>query len=190
MFMLLLLCCFALLPAVEIYLLIQVGRELGVLNTLGLLLLMGILGVALARSQGRVLLIQAQAALSRGDLPASQVLHGLLVVVGGVLMFVPGFFTDILGFFFVLPGSRHLMVAFLRRYLARQLELGRIHLFGGTGAGSGFGGFRRAPRGPFDGPGSGAAGAERDVSPKVIDVSASRVEDEPKSRVPADDEPR
>lgn len=178
--------CFTLLPAIEIYLLIKVGGQIGALHTFGLLLFMGFLGAAIAKSQGRALLLQAQAALSRGELPAASALHGLLVIFGGVLMVTPGFFTDVLGFLFVLPGPRHLMVVLMKRYLAKQLELGRIHVFGGAAAG---GGFRTGSRGPFEGP-QPPPGASRDVSPKVIDVTATRVEDKPKAKTSTDDEPK
>ncbi|MCM2281190.1 MAG: FxsA family protein [Bdellovibrionaceae bacterium] len=179
---------FTLIPALEIYLLVKVGGQIGALNTLGLLILMGLIGSAIVRSQGRTLMMQAQTALSRGELPAGSVMHGLLVIVGGVLMVTPGFFTDVLGFLFVLPGPRHVIVALFQRYLARQLRMGRVHVFGSAGGGgfsTGFGGFRRGS-GPFS-EDMGRDGRFRDVTPPVIDVDSVRIDASTRPRTSTDD---
>lgn len=182
--------CFTLIPALEIYLLIKVGGQIGALNTFGLLILVGIVGATIAKSQGRALLIQTQAALSRGEIPAASLLHGLMVVIGGVLMVTPGFFTDVIGLLFVLPGTRHMIVVLIRKYLARQLELGRIHVFGSASAG-GFGGFRtggpHGPQGPF-GRSVPHDDEMREVSPRVIDVNSIRIDPENPRKTSTDDE--
>lgn len=181
---LLFLLLFALVPALEIYLLVQVGSRIGVLNTLGLLLFLGFVGAAIVKSQGRALALQAQTALSRGELPAGSVMHGMLVIIGGILLIIPGFFTDLLGFLFILPGPRHILVAVLRGYLQRQLKLGRMRVFGAHGGSfsAGFGGFRTT----HDPSGAEWTEEARDVSPKVIDVTSVRID----ADVDSDGEPK
>ncbi len=101
------------LPMVEIYVLIQVGQVIGALWTIALLVAIAALGSALLRLQGLATLANVQAAMSRGELPTSAILEGLVLLVAGVLMVTPGFVTDLAGFMCLLPP--------LRRALARAL---------------------------------------------------------------------
>ena len=101
------------LPMVEIYVLIQVGQVIGALWTIALLVAIAALGSALLRLQGLATLASVQAAMSRGELPTSAILEGLVLLVAGVLMVTPGFVTDLAGFMCLLPP--------LRRALARAL---------------------------------------------------------------------
>ncbi len=104
------------LPMVEIYVLIQVGHEIGALWTIALLLAVAALGSALLRLQGLATLANVQAAMTRGELPTEAILEGLVLLLAGVLMVTPGFVTDIAGFLFLLPP--------VRRALARRLGTG------------------------------------------------------------------
>ena len=101
------------LPMIEIYVLIQVGQVIGALWTIALLVAIAALGSALLRLQGLATLANVQAAMSRGELPTSAILDGLVLLVAGVLMVTPGFVTDLAGFICLLPP--------LRRALARAL---------------------------------------------------------------------
>ena len=101
------------LPMIEIYVLIQVGQVIGALWTIALLVAIAALGSALLRLQGLATLANVQAAMSRGELPTSAILEGLVLLVAGVLMVTPGFVTDLAGFICLLPP--------LRRALARAL---------------------------------------------------------------------
>ncbi len=101
------------LPMIEIYVLIQVGQVIGALWTIALLVAIAALGSALLRLQGLATLANVQAAMSRGELPTSAILEGLVLLVAGVLMVTPGFVTDLAGFMCLLPP--------LRRALARAL---------------------------------------------------------------------
>ena len=103
-------------PVIEIYVLIQVGHEIGALWTIVLLFAIAALGSALLRLQGLATLAQVQAALARGELPTEALLEGLVLLLAGVLMVTPGFVTDIAGFLFLLPA--------LRRGIARALGAG------------------------------------------------------------------
>ena len=108
---LLLLVLFIGVPAVEIYVLVQVGQAIGALPTVALLVLDGIAGAALARSQGRRAWLALTQALAEHRVPAREVADGALVVLGGALLLTPGFVTVVLGVLCLLPPTR----AVLRR---------------------------------------------------------------------------
>src|SRR3954452_18145901 len=94
------------------------GREaIGVLPTIGLLILDSIIGAWLMRSQGRIVWRRFNEALASGRVPAREVLDGTLVIFGGALPLAPGFVTDAFGLFLVLPPPR----AVVRRILVRRL---------------------------------------------------------------------
>lgn len=104
---------FLLLPIIEITLLIKVGQQVGVLYTLGLLLLMGVVGSFLLRQQGFSTLLKVNERLQKGDLPAEEIVGGMVLALGALLLVIPGFFTDILAFFCLLPPTRYLLVKYL-----------------------------------------------------------------------------
>lgn len=101
---------FLVIPFIEIWLLIQVGSAIGALSTLLLLILAGVLGMFLLRQQGFVTLTRVQRSMNEGQLPAHAMLEGVVLLVGGLLFMIPGFFTDILGLLCVLPPTRHLLL--------------------------------------------------------------------------------
>ena len=113
-----LLLLFIIVPAVELALLIEVGSRIGTLATLGLIAATGVVGAALARSQGLSVLRQVQRDLAEGRLPAGALVDGAIILVAGALLMTPGILTDALGFFCLLPGFRHL----IKRVLWRRFE--------------------------------------------------------------------
>ncbi|MGW2156526.1 FxsA family protein [Nonomuraea sp. NPDC001699] len=96
-------------PVLEVWLLIQVGSMIGGWPTVGLLVAGTLLGAWLVRREGRRAWRRLQAALSEGRVPERELADGGLVLAGGVLLMIPGFFTDLVGFVFVLPFTRPLM---------------------------------------------------------------------------------
>jgi UPF0716 protein FxsA len=118
---LMLLLIFFSVPVVEIYLLIKVGGWLGALPTVFLVVFTAVLGVLLLRQQGFAALRRVQAALAHGQIPAMELLEGVLITLGGALLLVPGFFTDGLGFLLLIPPVRRWLVRTLmdRHFLAR-----------------------------------------------------------------------
>jgi UPF0716 protein FxsA len=120
--------CFlvVLLPIAEIYLLIESGRLIGALPTIGLVIATGVAGSWLMRQQGFHLLGRAQAELAAGKLPTGILADGLLVFAGGLLLLTPGFCTDLCGFTMLLPGIRYFWRRALMTWFARQLASGRI----------------------------------------------------------------
>lgn len=93
-------------PLVELFLLLRVGKAIGAPLTLGLVVVTGVLGAALARRQGIAAWSRAQAESAAGRLPGSQIVDALLILVAGVLLVIPGLLTDIFGFGLLIPATR------------------------------------------------------------------------------------
>ncbi|WP_407331966.1 FxsA family protein [Enterovibrio sp. 27052020O] len=116
-----LLLMFITVPIIEIALFIQVGGVLGLWPTVALILLTAIVGASLVRSQGLQTLITVQQRLQQGELPAQQIVEGVMLAVAGVLLLTPGFMTDAMGMAFLLPWPR--------AWLAKQL-MSRVKVAG------------------------------------------------------------
>lgn len=117
---------FVFVPILEIYILIEAGQLIGVGATIGLIILTGVAGAWLARSQGVELLRRIQKETSSGQMPAVTLIDGALVLVGGLLLLTPGFFTDALGFSFLVPVTRSLWRKGLTAWLERQVRHGAV----------------------------------------------------------------
>lgn len=104
----------------EIYLLLQVGGLIGVLPTVGLILLTAFLGALLLRWQGLHTLATIQAALERHELPARSLLEGVILLLTGTLLLTPGFFTDSIGFALLVPAWRRQLAGRLLDLLSRR----------------------------------------------------------------------
>lgn len=115
---------FLLVPALEIYLLLKVGSLMGAVPTVAMLVAISLAGAWLVRHQGFMILRRIQTELAQGRLPAAELLDGALILIGGVLLLTPGFFTDFLGIFFLFPPSRILIKRLMGRWLQRRLSRG------------------------------------------------------------------
>src|SRR3954452_23734967 len=100
---LLLVLLFIVIPIAELALLIQVGQLIGVWWTIGLLIADAVLGSWLLRAQGRAAWLRFNEALGAGRIPHREVVDGVLVIFGGVLLMTPGFITDVFGLLFLFP---------------------------------------------------------------------------------------
>jgi UPF0716 protein FxsA len=98
---------FILLPLAELYLLIEVGSGIGGFSTIALCLLTAALGGMLVRHQGMRTFLQAKELMDQGQPPAEQMLHGIMIAISGVLLFIPGFITDFIGFLLLVPPVRN-----------------------------------------------------------------------------------
>lgn len=105
---------FVMVPIIEIALFIQVGDAIGMWPTLGIVILTAFLGTWLVRTQGRMALQQLQASFSTMKDPTEPLVHGAMILVAGVLLLTPGFFTDAVGFALLLPPVRMAVFRFLR----------------------------------------------------------------------------
>jgi len=104
----------------ELWLLIEVGKDIGGLSTIALCLLTAAFGGFLIRWQGMSTLIDAQQRIMRGEAPIEHGLHGLMIAFSGILLFTPGFITDSAGFLLLFPPFRRLLI---KHFLpARQIN--------------------------------------------------------------------
>lgn len=133
---------FTLVPALELYLLIQVGSAIGVLETIWIVVVTGIIGAALARSQGHQLFTETRQKLAQGNVPANTMIEGLMIFVGGILLITPGFITDIFGLSLVFPLTRKIMALLLSKYFEALIKKGTVKFhsqgFEGMGKPGGF----------------------------------------------------
>ena len=111
---------FLLFPLIELALIIKVGSMIGVLPVLLLIIATGVLGVVLLRVAGVATAWRARERLARGELPEQEMLEGLLIAVGGGLLLLPGFISDVFGLLCLLPFTRRLLVRKLRRKAEEQ----------------------------------------------------------------------
>ena len=106
-------------PLVELYVIIQVGSAIGALNTIGLLIVVSLVGGWLMKREGVAVVRRVQESLAAGLVPATEVVDGFLILLGGALMLTPGFLTDIVGLGLLLPPVR----AVVRRILRRRFTM-------------------------------------------------------------------
>lgn len=102
---------FVVMPVVEMWLLITVGTQIGAMATIGLVLLTAVVGAKLLREQGFATLWRGQRKLQEGQLPAQEIVEGIILAVSGALLLTPGFITDAIGFAGLLPPIRALFVS-------------------------------------------------------------------------------
>ncbi|MGK2877929.1 MAG: FxsA family protein [Solirubrobacterales bacterium] len=100
---------FIAVPVVELWLILQVGEMIGVGPTILLLLLDSLLGAWLVKSQGGGAWRNFRAAVDAGRIPANEAVDGFLVIIGGTLLLMPGFISDIVGILLIAPPSRKLL---------------------------------------------------------------------------------
>jgi UPF0716 protein FxsA len=117
---------FIILPMLDLYLLIQLGGSIGFWPTLVLVLATGFVGAGLARSEGVRVLVAAQKELAAGRLPEGALLDGLAILAGALLLLTPGFLTDVIGLFLLLPPTRKLFKAWTRSWLEKRIRSGAI----------------------------------------------------------------
>lgn len=111
---------FLAIPMVEIYFLIKVGSVIGALPTIGLVVFTALLGAMLLRLQGIATFNKARIMMDQGQVPAVEMVEGVLLVLSGALLLTPGFVTDAIGFAFLLPPLRRALIYwFLRRSTIR-----------------------------------------------------------------------
>lgn len=127
------------IPTAEIFFIIRVAGDLGIPETIGLLVGVSIVGALLVRRCGLGVLRQIRERLARGEIPARELVDGLLILVGGLLMLTPGFLTDAAGLLLLVPPTRSALRALLlRRYSKRLRIAGWSPGTGGFGSGTGY----------------------------------------------------
>jgi len=123
-----LLLLFIVLPAVELALLIEIGRRIGTPQTLALIVATGLLGATLARRQGLGVLARIQTELGEGRIPAASLVDGVVILLASALLVTPGVLTDAFGFLCLVPSFRALLRRAARRRFERLVEEGHVHV--------------------------------------------------------------
>ncbi len=122
-----LLIVFTVVPIIELYVLIEAGRQIGVGATIGMIFLTGVAGAYLARSQGFNLINRIQTDLNQGRIPAEEMMDGAMILSGGLLLLTPGFCTDLFGFCLLTPVTRQFFKVWLKKWLDLKIRRGEIH---------------------------------------------------------------
>ena len=122
---------FTVVPALELWLLIQIGSIIGTVETIFLIILTGAIGANLARNQGLQVLGELNQALQEGKSPAKKVAEGLLILGGGLLLITPGVCTDIVGFSVMIPPFRAALAQVLQNILLKRIQVGNLQQMGG-----------------------------------------------------------
>ncbi|MCE2524706.1 MAG: FxsA family protein [Acidimicrobiia bacterium] len=151
------------IPVAEIFFIIRVARDLGIAETIGLLVAVTLAGAWLVRRSGLGVLRQIQERLARGEIPGKELVDGLLILVGGLLMLTPGFLTDAVGLLLLVPPTRLALRALLIRRYSKRIRIAGWKA--GPGA-SGFSGFGAGGRRH----GAGGFGSGSDTEPGRGDV--------------------
>jgi UPF0716 protein FxsA len=116
------------LPLLELMILIQLGRWIGLWPTLALVLVTGVVGAALAKAQGLRAWLRIRSELASGRVPMGDLLDGLMILIGGVVLLTPGLLSDLFGLALLVPGPRHAFKRYLRRRFERAVQLGDMRL--------------------------------------------------------------
>ena len=115
-FLLIFLTIFVFIPLTELYVIIEVGDQIGAFATIWLVVLTAVIGGWLVKRQGMGILFRIRQQMERGEAPAIEMLEGALLALMGILLLLPGFITDTLGFLLLIPPLRKfLVVEFLKR---------------------------------------------------------------------------
>ena len=100
---------FICIPALEIYLLIKVGGQVGAFNTVTLIFLTAVIGIYFAKHQGIQTLKSGMLNLYRNKTPIYELMSGASIAIAALLLIIPGFFTDFLGFLLLIPFTRKIL---------------------------------------------------------------------------------
>ena len=153
-------------PILEIAVFMNVGAQIGVWPTLGLVVLTAVAGSYLLRIQGLSTMARAQEAAQRGETPLTELMEGVYLLIAGVLLLTPGFVTDAVGLLFFIPAVRRGLGVMLLRAIAKR----------GSFTVSGSAGFSSHPDHGHAGPGN--AGMGQDGGP-IIDGEFQEVRPKP-----------
>ena len=125
-----LLLLFTVVPLIELVLLVLIGRHVGFLNTVALVLVTGVAGATLARHEGWRTWQQIRSELGRGGVPGEALVQGALILVASVLLVTPGVLTDAVGLCCLIPPLRRRLARGLIQYLRNRVQLMELRING------------------------------------------------------------
>ena len=116
------------LPLLELYVIVQVGQQMGLLPTIALLIIVSAAGTSLVKREGLKIFRDFTEAIRRGEEPSVQIVHGVCILVAGVLLLAPGFVSDMVAIALLLPPTRSLITLLvLRRSRAKITVIRATH---------------------------------------------------------------
>ena len=107
---------FIFIPIIEIAIFITVGSNIGILKTIAIILLTAIVGIFFVKRQGLNLLFNAQRNMAQGIMPTEEIKGGIFLLISGLLLITPGFFTDCIGFSMFLKPVQNFISRYARNY--------------------------------------------------------------------------
>lgn len=123
-----LLLLFTLVPLLELFVLIEVGKRIGAAPTIFIVAVTGFTGVFLARAQGFYTLFRFRNALERGSFPTQEIFDGACILVGAAFLLTPGLLTDALGFSLLIPQTRFYIKKYLQKIIEKMIIKGEIRI--------------------------------------------------------------
>jgi UPF0716 protein FxsA len=119
---------FTVIPFLELYLLLTVGKYLGPLNTIMIVIITAFFGALLARAQGLRTMLRVKESMLQGQMPAEELIDALLIFAAGVVLLTPGFITDLAGFLILIPYTRSLLKRWIRIRFQNWINQNRVNL--------------------------------------------------------------
>ena len=110
------------IPAMELFLLIKIGGQIGALNTIALIFLTAIIGIYFAKLQGIRTLKSGMVNIYKNKIPIYEILSGASIAIAALLLIVPGFLTDFIGFMLLIPFTRKILLSFTFKNKLKQEE--------------------------------------------------------------------
>tara|TARA_Y100000590_G_C15689471_1_gene1002893 strand:- start:1692 stop:2048 length:357 start_codon:yes stop_codon:yes gene_type:complete len=113
---------FIFIPIIEIIIFISIGSEIGIINTISIILLTALIGIFLVRRRGINLLFNAQKNMVQGIMPTDEIKGGIFLLVSGLLLITPGFFTDCIGFIMFLKPVQNYVSLKAKNYFTSRMR--------------------------------------------------------------------
>ncbi|MFC2149694.1 FxsA family protein [Candidatus Auribacterota bacterium] len=120
---------FTVVPIIELAILIRVGQFLGLLPTLAIVIVTGVVGAYLARLQGMLTLQRIQQDMAEGKMPTDKLVDGMIILCSGILLLTPGLITDAVGFAGLIPVTRHMFKQFIKNKIKDMISKGNVKTF-------------------------------------------------------------
>ena len=115
---------FIVLPLLELMVLLRLHELVGLMDTIVVVVVTGVIGASLARTQGILVINQIQQDLAAGRMPAPKMVEGVMILIAGALLITPGLITDASGFLLLVPAVRRALGKWLQRRLANHIARG------------------------------------------------------------------
>jgi len=113
---------FIFIPIIEISIFISIGTKIGIVNTISIILITAIVGIYFVKRQGLSLLFNAQKNMSQGILPSEEIKGAIFLLISGLLLITPGFFTDCIGFLIFLKPVQNFISERAKRYFYSRMR--------------------------------------------------------------------